>query len=363
MKKRLAVIGIRGFPGVQGGVEKHCEELLPIIAGEYDCRVYRRRPYLSTLSKDATYPGITFVDFPSTRLKGFEALFHTFMSCVHIASHKVDFVNVHNLGPGVWAPLLRIFGMKVVLTYHSPNYEHKKWGWLAKKYLKASEAIALRSANRVIFVNRFQMEKFPERVTKKSTFIPNGIERLERTSSTDFLARHGITPGEYVLGVGRITPEKGFDNLIKAANASPAIKQVVIAGAADHGSDYLNELKRLDTAGKTVFTGFTSGDDLRQLYSHARLFALTSLNEGFPLVMLEAMSYNLPMVVSDLPATRLIELPSSCYVPASDTEALSLTLSDAFINAPSEVAYQLEDYNWGKIADKTLEVYRLLNES
>lgn len=361
MRKRLAVIGIRGFPGVQGGVEKHCEELLPLIAKEMlSCRVYRRRAYLSAFSRHASYRGISFVDFPSTRLKGFEALFHTFLSCLHLAAHSVDIVNVHNLGPGVWSPLLRLFGMKVVLTYHSPNYEHKKWGFLARCYLKMSEAIALRFANKIIFVNRFQMEKFGEKVRRKSTFIPNGIEHLERSESVDFLQRHGIVPGEYVLGVGRITPEKGFDNLIKAANSNASIKQVVIAGAADHDSDYLDRLKKLDTGGKTIFTGFTSGEDLRQLYSHARLFALPSLNEGFPMVMLEAMSYNLPMVVSDIPATRLIDLPSSCYVPVSDTDAIGRTLADAYRNAPTEVEYQLDEYDWRKIADKTLAIYRSL---
>ena len=47
--------------------------------------------------------------------------------------------------------------------------------------------------------------------------------------------------------------------------------------------------------------GYVDGEFLRQLYSHARLFVLPSYNEGFPLVLLEAMSYHLPILASEYP--------------------------------------------------------------
>ena len=61
---KIAILGIRGFPGLQGGVEKHCEDLYPRMPDDVDIRVYRRRPYLDAESLSARYAHIKFVDLP-----------------------------------------------------------------------------------------------------------------------------------------------------------------------------------------------------------------------------------------------------------------------------------------------------------
>ena len=342
---RIAVIGLRGFPDIQGGVESHCENIIPRLSAEHQCTVYRRKPYIPK-GATARYDGVSFVDLPSTRIKGFEALFHTFLSAAHIIlHHNVDVVNIHNIGPGLFTPMLRMFGYKVVLTYHSPNYEHAKWGFFSRQLLKTGEFMSLRFANRVIFVNKFQMGKYSPKVQSRSTYIPNGIKPLS-----------------YVLAVGRLTPEKGFDTLIKAINKTEADIRLVIAGSADHSPEYLDQLKSLDINGRVTFTGFTTGEDLRQLYSHARLFALSSNNEGFPIVLLEAMSYGLPLIVTDIPATHLIELPSEAYTPAGDAEAMAAAIERAYGNgSTARVTYEvLSQYHWDNIARQTAQVYNSL---
>ena len=68
---RIVVIGTRGFPGIQGGVEKHCEHLYPLLSEKNDIIVCRRKPFLSDASS-YQYPHICYKDFPSTRIKGFD---------------------------------------------------------------------------------------------------------------------------------------------------------------------------------------------------------------------------------------------------------------------------------------------------
>lgn len=359
------MIGTRGFPGVQGGVEMHSQHLYTTMSRNFDditVRVYRRKPYLTEQSA-TTFPHIEYIDLPSTRIKGFEAMFHTLLCVLHIAVHRPAVVHVHNIGPGLFTPLLRLLGLKVVLTYHSPNYEHAKWGALARRILRLGERLSLKCAHKVIFVNKFQQEKCGAIAMKKGVYIPNGIDPARPTTATSFLERHGIVAGNYVLAVGRITPEKGFEHLIAAAQQVHDVQQVVIAGASDHDNAYKERLQALDVNHKVVFTGFTAGDDLSQLYSHARVYALSSVNEGFPLVLLEAMSYGLPIVASDIPATHLVTLPPSSYFTAGDTQALATALQHA-LNAPAHeaIAYELSSYNWDNIAQSTLEVYRQVNQ-
>lgn len=356
LQKRLAIIGIRGFPGVQGGVESHCGQLIPRLSS-FSLRVYRRKPYL-TESSHIHFKGTEFVDLPSTRIKGFETVWHTFICCIHLICHRVDVVNIHNIGPGMFAPLLRIMGMKVVLTYHSPNYEHDKWGYAAKLLLRTCEKIALGCSNHIIFVSPVQRAKYSEKILLKSTAIPNGITPLGTCFDTDFLALHGINTGKYILAVGRLTPEKGFEHLIKAVNESKTITQLVIAGASDHDSFYLEKLKRLDIHHRTIFTGYTTGSDLAQLYTHAALYALSSINEGFPMVLLEAMAHNLPIVSTDIPAAHIIPLPPQHYAAKADSHSLCQTIEWVLSNAPTRCTYDLRPYDWERIARQTEQVYR-----
>ena len=356
--KTIAVIGTRGFPGIQGGVEAHSYHLYTHMQ-DVNVRLYRRRAYLTEQSAQ-TFPNIEYVDLPSTRIKGFEAVWHTLLSVLHIAFHRPDVVHIHNIGPGMFAPLLRLMGLPVVLTYHSPNYEHSKWSASARWLLRQCEKLSLRFSNRVIFVNKYQMEKCG--ALDKSVFIPNGIDAVTRSDSTSFLEKHGITAGSYLLAVGRLTPEKGFEYLVKAANSLPQVTQVVIAGASDHDSAYREQLEKLDTGKKVVFTGFTTGEDLRQLYSHARCFVLPSVNEGFPMVMLEAMAYGLPILCSDIPGTRQVELPEEDYFTVRDVDSLCVAINN--LQETSEtvpIPYDIKKYNWDTIALQVHQQYELAN--
>lgn len=353
--KTIAVIGTRGFPGIQGGVESHSYHLYTHMT-DAQVRLYRRRAYLTPQSSQQ-FPNIEYIDLPSTRVKGFEAVWHTFLSVLHIVLHRPDVVHIHNIGPGMFAPLLRMMRLPVVLTYHSPNYEHSKWNAPARWLLRQCERLSLRFSNRVIFVNRHQMEKCG--ALDKSVFIPNGIDPVSRSSSISFLGHHGICPGEYLLAVGRLTPEKGFEYLVQAANSLPQVTQVVIAGASDHDSAYREMLEKLDTGSKVVFTGFTTGEDLRQLYSHARAFVLPSVNEGFPMVLLEAMAYGLPILCSDIPGTRQVDLPEQDYFAVADVDALSAAITQLLSNPAAPQSYDLQQYNWEDIARQVQAQYDL----
>jgi len=345
----VAVIGTRGFPGIQGGVEVHSYHLYTHME-DVHVRLYRRRAYLTEQSA-RTFPNIEYIDLPSTRVKGFEAVWHTLLSVLHIMVHRPDVVHIHNIGPGMFAPVLRLLGLPVVLTYHSPNYEHSKWNAPARWLLRQCERLSLRFSNRVIFVNRHQMEKCG--ALDKSVFIPNGIDPVTRSESTSFLEKHGIRQGEYLLAVGRLTPEKGLEYLVEAANRLSQVCQVVIAGASDHDTAYRDMLERLDTGKKVIFTGFTTGEDLRQLYSHARGFVLPSVNEGFPMVMLEAMAYGLPIVCSDIPGTRQVELPEQDYFMVKNVDSLCGAIIRLLESPSVPQRYDLEQYDWKTIAAAT----------
>ena len=236
---RVSVFGLRGFPNVEGGVEKHCERLYQKMENNVKINIYRRKPYVKNSQKPDYSNGICFTDLVSTKIKGFETVFHSYLATKRAIKDGSDIVHIHNIGPALFSKKIKKKNKKIVLTYHSPNYEHSKWGFFAKRLLKKSEDRALENADAIIFVNRFQMEKYPDNIKKKSVYIPNGIVFHDISSETSFLDKIGIEPNNYILGVGRITPEKGFDTLIKAfVTANVPNYKLVLAGGVNYEKKY-----------------------------------------------------------------------------------------------------------------------------
>lgn len=349
---KICVFGLRGFPNVEGGVERHCEELYPVIGEDYEIIVIRRKPYVNS---DVQYRNIKFVDLPSTRVPCLETIFHSFIATVYACFTSAAIVHVHNIGPGIFASVLRLFGKKVVLTYHSPNYEHDKWGGFAKKWLRMSERVSMRYADRIIFVNKFQMERYPSRIRSKSLYIPNGVRKAKPAAGTGYIGTLGLVPRKYILYVGRIVPEKGLDVLIGAFGRLETDYRLVIAGSG--GPGYSGMLKKMDQSGRVVYTGYISDGQLSEIYTYASLFVLPSMNEGFPIALLEAMSYGLDVLVSDIPATHLVGLEEGDYFCKGDTDDLCRRLGEK-IRTNRHRAYDLSCYDWRTIARQVGEVYR-----
>ncbi len=350
---KVCVFGLRGFPQVEGGVEKHCEALYSHIQYDADITVIRRKPYVRSKEK---YKNITFIDIVSTKIKGLEVVLHSFLATRKAVKLKPDIVHIHNIGPALFAKKIFKKGIPVVLTYHSPNYEHDKWGWFAKKILLHSEKVALKYSSRIIFVNKFQMEKYPLSIQKKSIFIPNGRKKAVLTSNTNYLKKIGVEKDKYILAVGRITPEKGFDTLIKGFELTKHEGfKLVIAGGVGFEDTYMDTLKQL-ASDDVIFTGYVEGDELAQLYTNATLYVLSSNNEGFPLVLLEAMSYNLDILASDIPAAHMVELKKDDYFISGDYRELSKKIKNR-LKKPEKRNYKLEKYDWNQVGEKTIKIF------
>ena len=105
---------------------------------------------------------------------------------------------------------------------------------------------------------------------------------------------------------------------------------------------------------RIVFTGYTTGDNLKQLYSNAALFVLPS--RTIDIVLLEAMAYQLDVLVSDIPATHLVDLQKKDYFKLDDENSLIKGISDKLQNITSR-KYDLTNFNWDKIALKVYDIY------
>lgn len=109
-----------------GGVETHCEELFPRIADEkHEVIVIRRPEYKSVEYGVSKYKGVTIKDVKTLPGKHFEAITHTFIAVLYARKIHADIVHIHAIGPSLMIPIVRILGMKAVMTHHGPDYDRQ----------------------------------------------------------------------------------------------------------------------------------------------------------------------------------------------------------------------------------------------
>jgi glycosyltransferase involved in cell wall biosynthesis len=360
----VCVVGLRGVPGILGGVESHCEQLLPrlqALSPDYRISVIGRHPYLP--AKQFEYKGVTVVSLPALRSKYFEAISNTALAVLYARfSGRARLLHIHNIGPALLGPVARLLGMKLIVTYHSRNYEHAKWNRVARAILRLGERCAVAAADKVIVISRSMTDDLRQRYPRaadKFVFVPNGATEFPAPTAEEeraLLDRFGLEPGRYVLAVGRLVPEKSFHTLIEAFKASNADFKLAIAGKADHEDAYSRALLAQADA-RTCFTGFQGQRELGILYRNASLFVLPSTHEGLPIAALEAASLGVPVLLSDIQPNLDIDLPADCYFPVGDVDALRRKLMQphgAYRIDPEGIARR---FDWSLVARQTKDIY------
>lgn len=364
---KVAVLGTRGIPDIMGGIETHCQELYPRLAEKgVSVTVFARKGYTKQNSP-YYYRGVHVVPVLTPEIAGLEAFVHTFRCFCKVCKLKPDVVHLHAIGPSAIAPLFRLAGLKVVYTHHGQDYNRAKWGKFAKFILRLSERLGTKFSNRVIVISEYLKNWLKTKYNcDKSVLIHNGVNEaapLPEQDSLKWLEKYDLAGTRYIFALGRFVKEKGFHDLL-AAYKKAGLQNVplVIAGTADHESEYSNELRKMAAEAGAVLPGFIHGEELQALFENASLFVIPSYHEGLPIALLEALSYNLNVIASDIPANTEVPLPKECFFPTGNVDALTQKLQ-LFMASPVQRNYRQvvrEHYNWDKIAEQTLEVYKSL---
>ncbi len=361
---KIFVTGTRGIPDIPGGIEKHCQEIYPLIAAMgHEVVLTTRSPYVA--DKQKAWKGIRLVYTYAPRKKSLEAIIHTFISVLKARIANPDIVHIHAVGPSLLVPFARLMGLKVVVTNHGPDYNRQKWGRTAKHMLRLGEYLGGRFAHEVIVISRVIADIIDKRCGRTANLIYNGVHLPQKNVNSNFLDQFGVTSGHYILAVARFVPEKGLHDLIDAFINLDSTCKLVIVGDADYESEYSKKLcETVKKDNRIILTGYITGEPLSQLYSHARLFVLPSYHEGLPIALLEAMSYGLSVLVSDIPANKEVTLPADRYFKCgevADLQKRMAVLLDKELTREEKQDLRnriVNNYNWLNIAKQTVEVYK-----
>lgn len=374
---KIAVIGVKGLPAKQGGIEHHCEEIYPrLVAQGHSVDLFARSSYTESTSLESyDYKGVNVVSLPCLYTGAMDALLSSALGAIASGRKQYDIVHFHALGPSLfcWLPKFTTEA-KIVVTCHGLDWQRAKWSKSCGKLIKYGERAAVRFADEIIVVSE-DLRSYFQKVYKRDTiYIPNAASVLAASDPEfAFGTSLGLTQQKYILFLGRLVPEKCPDLLIQAfQKLQPQGWKLALVGGTSDTAEYSTKIVNMAANNKDIiFAGQQKGSNLAELIRGAGLFVLPSKLEGLPLAMLEAMQEGIPIVASNIPVHQ--QLTSERRGLAFQVENLHSCIStlDWAIHHPKEMAvmaknaqkYVQSHYNWEEISAETLKVYTTLHSS
>jgi glycosyltransferase involved in cell wall biosynthesis len=169
------------------------------------------------------------VRLPTIRSKHWETVMHTILSTAHVLTQKCDVVHYHALGPALFSFLPRLFGKKTVVTVQGLDWQRKKWGWLASRVLRLGERASVQLPSATMVVSQALRQHYRKEHGVDTFYVPNGGVLREWREPKKIL-EWGLEPGQYILFLGRFSPEKGCHLLIETYQQLDTNVRLVLAG-------------------------------------------------------------------------------------------------------------------------------------
>ena len=259
-----------------------------------------------------------------------------------VAREHIEVLQTHLPGANYWGLLLawrRRCG--VVATVH--NNEEFRYGEHDSRLLRAARRTAygriVRSCG-VVAVSAAVKESLVRQLgldptqAARITVVPNAVPpppALDPARRTAVRERFGVAPGEVLfLAAGRFTAQKNFGDLVAAAEMLTADRlpfRLVIGGDGEDRPALVARVAAAGLADRVALPGNLA--DLDQVMGAADVFVMSSLWEGLPLVLLEAMAAGLPTAAYAIDGVRelVVDRQGGLTVPSGDAAALAGTLA------------------------------------
>lgn len=232
---------------------------------------------------------------------------------------------------------------------------------------------ALRSARRIIAISEYTAHDAEKQLgishAKMEVILEGGPERRELPFGNKALVQEYLGSRQpYFLFVSQWRPHKGMNTLIEAftifKEKTKAPHQLVLLGNQKSASESLKQaLANSPFVSDIITPGFAPDELLPSLYHNAVACVMPSEYEGFGLPVLEAFSYQTPVIVADNSSLPEVAGAGGLYFPTRDAAALADRLTE-MVTTPGLAAdlvakgdQQLQKFSWDRMAKQTLQLY------
>ncbi len=251
-------------------------------------------------------------------------------------------------------------------VFHVHALEFDRSGGSGNEGIVAIERQGLLEADHVIAVSHFTKRAIVQRHgidERKVTVIHNAVSRVEAMRASGVAKAEGE---RIVLFLGRITHQKGPGYFVDAAAkvlATLPDVTFVMAGSGDMMPQIIRRVAELGLGGRVLFTGFLRGEEVERMYAASDLYVMPSVSEPFGIAPLEAMRYDVPVIISRQSGVSEV-LHHALTVDYWDVDGLAdricavLTYGELAREMAERSRRELETLTWDRAAMQMEDVYR-----
>ncbi len=286
----------------------------------------------------------------------------------------VFFTPFHTLPIFATLEPFRLRKVKWVSMIHGLDflYEHKSFFKRFWQSLPLSYTILF--SDRLIIPSEHTKKKLEKRWfqdTEKIFVIPEGVgdqfKKYNQEVVSEVQERYDLKNVPYLMFISTIQPRKnvpglieGFSKALKTGKIFPETKLVLAGKKGWDFEESFEAPQEYDVEENVRFLGRVPDEYLPYLLAGSKAYVSVSFEEGFGLPLLEAMSSEVPCVVSNIPSYKNLAKDSVLFVDPLQPESISKGIIKALVNYPSDfiekASNKAREYSWVGTARKTLKV-------
>jgi glycosyltransferase involved in cell wall biosynthesis len=280
--------------------------------------------------------------------------------------HEFDVIHAHDwMTYPAGLAVAAMSGKPLVVHIHSTEFDRS--GTNVNQRVYDIERAGLHGAGRVICVSRFTRDIVMSRygvpeskcrvvynaITVNGEPIPSSVKSIEKDD-------------KIVLFLGRITMQKGPEYFLAAAKKVLQVMdnvKFVMAGSGDMIRRMIELAAAMGIGHKVTFTGFLRGDDVDRIFKMADLYVMPSVSEPFGLAPLEALSHDVPVLISKQSGVSEV-LTHALKVDFWDINEMANKIIAVLRHPPLQKtlrehgAFEVRKFAWSDAAKSCVDVYQ-----
>lgn len=362
-KINIKVIGTVGLPPKYGGWETLVNFLCEELSEEFSIEVFCSTKKYKIRLKEYNGAKLRYIPMSAN---GVSSIFYDLISMVLVC--RTDSVKlILGVSGCIFLPILRFMSKgPFVVNIDGLEWRRAKWGFFTRKFLKLSEAIAVRFADVVVVDNIVLSKYVDEEYRMPSVMIPYGGNHCRPLPiSDDLRSLYGWIDTTYGFKVARIEPENNIEIILVAFSRQNLYKMVIVGNWSD--SAYGRRLReKYDYCEMLVLIdAIYDSNILDQMRSNAYFYVHGHSAGGTNPSLVEAMSLGLPIFAYDVNFNRATTFEGAFYFTTAD-ELLDAVMntSDVDLKLSGRCMFDLaaKNYDWRIVAGKYRSIFMGLSE-
>ena len=354
----ILILGTRGIPASHGGFETFAERLALYLHGRgWTVGVYCQnetngQPIKQRITQDV-WNGIALLQVNVARSGPVASLEFDLIS-VTDAMKRNAVCLVLGYNSGVFLPLLRMAGRKVLTNMDGIEWKRPKWSFPIKAWFWVNEWIAAWSSHHLISDNPAITDHLATRRSRSAiSTIPYGGREVLSAPETA-VREFGLQPQRYFISIARIEPDNNILTIVEAFSRKPRDMKLVVLGTFVDDNPYHQSILRAAST-DVIFPGaIYDADVVAALRFHARAYVHGHTVGGTNPSLVEALWAGNAVIAHDNKYNRWTAQNAGFYFRTiDDLEGLleRLTVDDAAV-AEASIAARLRaatDFDWNII--------------